>query len=104
MPCRFYRAGKFPKADPTRSTKAQGPTGLEAVEARMNRREVVESATKAHPEPPANMSEADELAWILARVLDWGLPGGTIREYALPKWLSRQADESLERYIARGAD
>lgn len=66
----------------------------------MDRKKVVESARAPHPEPPADMGEADQLAWMLARVLNWPLPQGTVRDYALPKWLSQQAEASLQRYLS----
>jgi len=67
----------------------------------MNRSQLIESVKGPHPEPPDDMTETDELAWVLARVLDWPLPSGTVRDYYLPRWLSRQAEAALQRYLSQ---
>ncbi len=60
----------------------------------MNKVQIIESK-----ERPEGMSEADELAWALARVLRWPNPNGTIADYYLPGWLSEHAKSALRRYL-----
>lgn len=67
----------------------------------MNRRQIINSALGPYPELPSGITEADELAWVLARVLDWPLPQGRVCDYALPGWLSRQAQAALQRYLSQ---
>lgn len=51
---------------------------------------------------PKDMSETDELAWILGRVLRWPTPRGTVMDYCLPGWLADDARRALRRYINSG--
>lgn len=67
---------------------------------RAERIEIIESVDRAFPSKPEGMTEADELAWALARVLRWPDPAGTIID-TLPGWLAGLARAALRRYITR---
>jgi hypothetical protein len=59
----------------------------------MNREEITQSIDK-----PAGMSAEDELAWALAGLLRWPLPGGRDIAALLPGWLIDHARDALTRY------
>jgi hypothetical protein len=60
----------------------------------MNRVEILESNEK-----PEGLTQTDELAWALSRVLRWTNPQGTIADAYVPGWLTQHAKDALLRYV-----